>query len=189
MVYRSFVYDALVLAPRGGSDRGRGHRAQAAISPYGPAQARDGARDWPASTIGDILKQASVIEPVKRRRRPLDPLRKTIAAEAPSEEWAADFKGWFRTQDQRWVDLLTITDSATRFLIETRISPRRSRVRNRSSRAPSRHAVSPLRSAATTARRSARRAWAAGPAFGLVAQARRGAALHPPYLAAGERTA
>jgi len=45
-----------------------------------------------------------------------------MAAEAPNDEWAADFKGWFRTQDQRRVDPLTITDSHSRFLIETRIA-------------------------------------------------------------------
>jgi transposase InsO family protein len=46
-----------------------------------------------------------------------------VAAEAANEEWAADFKGWFRTRDQQRIDPLTITDSATRFLIETRIAP------------------------------------------------------------------
>jgi len=84
---------------------------------------REPARDWPAaSTIGDILKRAGLIEPIRRRRRPLDPPRRTIAAEAPNDEWAADFKGWFRTRDQRRIDPLTITDSHTRFLIETRIA-------------------------------------------------------------------
>jgi len=86
-------------------------------------EAREGPQAWPAaSTIGDILKRAGLIEPVKRRRRPLDPPRRTIAAEAANEEWAADFKGWFRTRDQQRIDPLTITDSHTRFLIETRIT-------------------------------------------------------------------
>jgi len=63
---------------------------------------REPATDWPAaSTMGDILKRAGLIEPRRRRRRPLDAPRRTIAAEAPNDEWAADFKGWFRTQDQR----------------------------------------------------------------------------------------
>jgi transposase InsO family protein len=84
---------------------------------------RDPRRDWPAaSTIGDILKRAGLVEPAKRRRRPLDPPRRVIAAQAANEEWAADFKGWFRTQDQRRIDPLTITDGHTRFLIETRIT-------------------------------------------------------------------
>jgi transposase InsO family protein len=83
---------------------------------------RDGEGGWPAaSTIGDILKRAGLVEASRRRRRPLDAPRRVIAAEAANEEWAADFKGWFRTQDQRRIDPLTITDSHTRFLVETRI--------------------------------------------------------------------
>ena len=82
----------------------------------------DGQTSWPAaSTIGDILKRAGLVAASKRRRRPLDPPRRVIAAQAANEEWAADFKGWFRTRDQRRIDPLTITDSHTRFLIETRI--------------------------------------------------------------------
>jgi len=84
---------------------------------------REPATDWPAaSTIGDILKRAGLVEPARRRRRPLDQPRRVIAAEAANDQWAADFKGWFRTKDQRRIDPLTITDSHTRFLIETRIT-------------------------------------------------------------------
>jgi transposase InsO family protein len=87
-------------------------------------QRRFGGTDWPAaSTIGDILDRAGLVEKTRRRRSPLDPPRRVIAAEAANEEWAADFKGWFRTRDQQRIDPLTITDSATRFLIETRIAP------------------------------------------------------------------
>ncbi len=87
-------------------------------------QRRTGATEWPAaSTIGDILDRAGLIEKVRRRRSPLDLPRRVIAAEAANEEWAADFKGWFRTRDQQRIDPLTITDSHTRFLIETRIAP------------------------------------------------------------------
>lgn len=86
-------------------------------------EAQDGAHAWPAaSTIGDILKRAGLIEPARRRRRPLDAPRRARAAEAANEEWAADFKGWFRTRDQQRIDPLTITDSHTRFLVETRIT-------------------------------------------------------------------
>ena len=87
-------------------------------------QRRFGGTDWPAaSTIGDILDRAGLVEKTRRRRSRLDPPRRVIAAEAANEEWAADFKGWFRTRDQQRIDPLTITDSATRFLIETRIAP------------------------------------------------------------------
>jgi transposase InsO family protein len=86
-------------------------------------QRRDGETAWPAaSTIGDILKRAGLVEKARRRRRALDPPRRIVAAAAANEEWAADFKGWFRTRDQRRIDPLTITDSHTRFLIETRIA-------------------------------------------------------------------
>lgn len=79
---------------------------------------------WPAaSTIGDLLAQAGLVEPVKRRRRAIDQQRPFAKVAAANDEWGVDFKGWFRTQDQRRVDPLTITDSHSRFLIEVRIAP------------------------------------------------------------------
>lgn len=78
---------------------------------------------WPAaSTIGDILKQAGLIAPVKRRRRAIDQRRPFAAITAANDEWATDFKGWFRTLNGRRVDPLTITDSYSRFLIDVRIA-------------------------------------------------------------------
>jgi hypothetical protein len=40
---------------------------------------------------------------------------------AANDEWAADFKGWFRTRDNQRIDPLTITDGYSRYLIEVRI--------------------------------------------------------------------
>jgi transposase InsO family protein len=78
---------------------------------------------WPAaSTIGDILKQAGLITSVKRRRRALDqPQRPFAAVKEANDEWSTDFKGWFRTSDQRRIDPLTIADGNSRFLIDVRI--------------------------------------------------------------------
>jgi transposase InsO family protein len=77
---------------------------------------------WPAaSTIGDILKRAGLIAPLKRRRRPLDQAGSMTPVAAANDEWAADFKGWFRTRDNCRIDPLTITDGYSRFLIEVRI--------------------------------------------------------------------
>jgi transposase InsO family protein len=74
---------------------------------------------WPAaSTIGEVLKRAGLIEPVKRRRRALDQQWPFAAVQAANDEWGADFKGWFRTRDQVRIDPLTITDSHSRFLID-----------------------------------------------------------------------
>lgn len=78
---------------------------------------------WPAaSTIGDILKREGLVEPRGRRRRALEQGRADLAAPAPHDEWACDFKGWFRTRDGRRCDPLTITDTASRYLIEVRIA-------------------------------------------------------------------
>ncbi len=79
---------------------------------------------WPAaSTIGDILKQAGLIAPVKRRRPAINQTRPFTAVVAANDEWSADFKGWFRTADRSRIDPLTITDGHSRFLIEVRIVP------------------------------------------------------------------
>jgi transposase InsO family protein len=78
--------------------------------------------DWPAaSTIGDILKRAGLVSPVKRRRRPLDQQRPCTPVTGPNDEWSVDFKGWFRTLDQCRIDPLTVADSHSRYLIELRI--------------------------------------------------------------------
>lgn len=78
--------------------------------------------DWPAaSTIGAILKRAGLVSSVKRRRRPLDQRRPCTAVTEPNDEWSVDFKGWFRTRDQRRIDPLTVADSHSRFLIELKI--------------------------------------------------------------------
>ena len=77
---------------------------------------------WPAaSTIGEVLRRAGLVAPVKRRRRPIDQQRPFAAITAANDEWCTDFKGWFRTADQRRIDPLTITDSHSRFLIDVRI--------------------------------------------------------------------
>jgi transposase InsO family protein len=77
---------------------------------------------WPAaSTIGDILKRAGLVEPQRKRRRAIAQGEVVAPAHAPNEEWSIDFKGWFRTADGTRCDPLTITDQASRFLVEARI--------------------------------------------------------------------
>jgi transposase InsO family protein len=78
---------------------------------------------WPAaSTMGGILKRAGLVDAIKRRRRPLDQQRPCTPATSANDEWAADFKGWFRTRDHQRIDPLAITDGHSRFLIELRIT-------------------------------------------------------------------
>lgn len=79
---------------------------------------------WPAaSTIGDILKRAGLVRPRRKRRAPLAQGEFVAQPNAPNEEWCIDFKGWFRTLDGVRCDPLTITDTASRYLLETRIMP------------------------------------------------------------------
>ena len=77
---------------------------------------------WPAaSTIGDILKRNCLIEAKRRRRKPIAQGEIVSGSDEPNGEWAIDFKGWFRTLCGTRCDPLTITDTASRYLIETRI--------------------------------------------------------------------
>lgn len=80
--------------------------------------------NWPApSTIGDLLRRHGLSD---RRRR-----RRTIMADtapadfapitAPNDLWCIDFKGWFRTQDGRRCDPLTLTDACSRYALVCRI--------------------------------------------------------------------
>jgi transposase InsO family protein len=78
--------------------------------------------NWPAaSTVGDVLKRAGLVDARKRQRRAIAQGEVVHPAAKPNEEWAIDFKGWFRTIDGRRIDPLTLTDSASRYLIEIRI--------------------------------------------------------------------
>jgi transposase InsO family protein len=79
---------------------------------------------WPApSTIGDILKRERLIETRPRRRRPLAQGEIVAGSDVPNGEWAIDFKGWFRTRDGTRCDPLTVSDTATRYLVAARITP------------------------------------------------------------------
>lgn len=79
---------------------------------------------WPAaSTIGDVLQREGLILPKERRRRPVDRGEIIAGSDVPNGEWAIDFKGWFRTADGTRCDPLTVSDTASRYLIEARITP------------------------------------------------------------------
>jgi len=79
---------------------------------------------WPAaSTIGDILKRNGLIADQPRRRRPLAQEGIVSMATRPNEEWSIDFKGWFRTGDGLRCDPLTVSDTASRYLLSVRIVP------------------------------------------------------------------
>lgn len=76
-----------------------------------------------ASTIGDILKREGLIEERPRRRRSIAQGEIIAGSDVPNGEWAIDFKGWFRTRDGERVDPLTVSDTASRYLVAARITP------------------------------------------------------------------
>jgi len=73
--------------------------------------------DVPArSTIDAILHRRGLTKPRRRRRRVVD-VEASLSVAQPNDRWCADFKGWFRCQDQQRCDPLTITDSHSRYLL------------------------------------------------------------------------
>lgn len=73
---------------------------------------------WPApSTIGELLKRGGLTAERRRRRRATPNAQPLAHALEVNDVWCADFKGWFRTQDGRRCDPLTITDAKSRYLL------------------------------------------------------------------------
>lgn len=85
-------------------------------------EAKEPGPTWPAaSTIGDILKRAGLVEANRHARKPLARGEIRAPAASPNEEWAIDFKGWFRIASGERCDPLTITDQSSRYLLDVRI--------------------------------------------------------------------
>ena len=74
---------------------------------------------WPArSTVNDALKARGLIEPRRRRARPLVPRPSPLAPITHANEvWTTDFKGHFRTGDGVYCYPLTLRDGFSRFLL------------------------------------------------------------------------
>lgn len=80
---------------------------------------------WPApSTRGVILARAGLTRPRRRRRRVPPSTKPFSISDRPNAVWCADFKGWFRTQDGRRCDPLTVSDAYSRMLLCCQALPR-----------------------------------------------------------------
>jgi transposase InsO family protein len=80
-----------------------------------------------ASTVGEALRRAGLVHSRRRRPRPehatlSNPLS-NLADAAPNDVWSTDFKGEFRTQDGKWCYPLTVSDAASRYLLECESLP------------------------------------------------------------------
>lgn len=78
----------------------------------------DPTRRWPAaSTIGELLRSRG-LSVLRRRRRKATPSSSPFdACTKANAVWCVDFKGWFRTQNGRRCDPLTLSDAHTRYLL------------------------------------------------------------------------
>lgn len=73
---------------------------------------------WPAaSTAGDILRRAGLVEPRRRRRRRSPAGRPKVEVRSPNDVWTIDFKGEFRTGDRRYCYPLTVADWCSRYVL------------------------------------------------------------------------
>lgn len=77
------------------------------------------------SSIGALLKREGMIESTLRRSAAKEQGEIVGVASAPCDEWAIDFKGWFRTLDGARCDPLTVSDTASRYLLAVQIIPPR----------------------------------------------------------------
>lgn len=73
-------------------------------------------------TVARILDRADV--PKRRtgrhKRRKVTAHAPCVVAHAPNELWTADFKGWWKTEDQRRCEPLTVRDVYSRFVLGIR---------------------------------------------------------------------
>ncbi len=76
-----------------------------------------------ASTAGDWLKQAGLVDARRRRSRPRRPGIAPLVAEEPNDLWCIDFKGQFLTGDRIWCYPLTVTDACSRCLLTCHALP------------------------------------------------------------------
>jgi putative transposase len=76
-----------------------------------------------ARAIGKWLKRMKLSRPVRRRDRRGPPiqLKALTRARRSNHVWTVDFKGWFRTQDGRRVNPLTVCDRFSRYLLSVRV--------------------------------------------------------------------
>jgi transposase InsO family protein len=81
-----------------------------------------------ACTISRWLGRLKLSRPARRRRKkgPQQALGKLTGAVQSNHVWTVDFKGWFRTENGRRVEPLTVRDLYSRYLLGVRLLPRQS---------------------------------------------------------------
>lgn len=74
--------------------------------------------EWPAaSTIGELLREAGLVQPRRRARRLPALTTARTGPEYPNHVWTVDYKGHFRLGAGEWCYPLTVVDSYSRYLV------------------------------------------------------------------------
>ena len=71
-------------------------------------------------TIHRWMRAAGVVRPAARVPGPICRAATTLSGRWPNDVWTIDFKGWFRTGDGHRVQLLTVRDLASSYLLAAR---------------------------------------------------------------------
>jgi len=79
---------------------------------------RDPDREWPASsTVGEWFKKLGLSRRRRLRKKVPPYTEPFLKCHSPNDIWSADYKGQFRTDDNRVCYPLTITDNKSRYLL------------------------------------------------------------------------
>lgn len=82
---------------------------------------QDPSKPWPKpSTIAKILKQRGLVHKTKRRHRPRSYISTFGGYYGPNALWTADYKGQMHMRDGWYCYPLTIQDTCSRYLLETK---------------------------------------------------------------------
>jgi putative transposase len=94
-------------------------------------------------TIARILRRAERVRERRSRRKPSFVDRAPhVQAQQPNEVWTVDFKGWWRSQDGKRCDPLTVRDAFSRFVLAVHLCrPTTAAVREVFERLFTRHGV------------------------------------------------
>jgi putative transposase len=99
----------------------RQHPTWGAITLLGWLARRYPKHSFPApSTVSELLKREGLVKPRRPVRRTPPYSQPFLHAGEPNAIWSADFKGHFKTTDQRYCYPLTLSDGFSRYLLMCR---------------------------------------------------------------------
>lgn len=76
------------------------------------------------STIWELLRREGLVHRKRKRPGGVAPATEPLAhAQEPNDVWSIDYKGWFQTGNGKRCEPLTVTDTASRYLVRLTAMP------------------------------------------------------------------